>query len=63
MTITVREARGRSTRPDGHGAAPRVIKRKMPKWHVKRAHHADWPQPEHPPDYTVCLDYTAISPN
>jgi hypothetical protein len=27
---------------------PRVIKRKMPKWHVKRAHHATWPQPLHP---------------
>ena len=28
----------------------RVIKRKMPKWHVKRVHHATWPQPQHPPD-------------
>ena len=34
-------------------AAPRVIKRKMPKWHVKRAHHADWPRPRHPPHYHV----------
>ena len=34
-------------------AAPRVIKRKMSRWHVKRAHHADWPQPQHPPDYTA----------
>jgi len=34
-------------------AAPRVIKRKMPKWHVKRRHHADWPQPQHRPDYIV----------
>jgi len=25
----------------------------MPKWHVKRAHHTDWPQPAHLPDYTV----------
>jgi len=32
-------------------AAPRVIKRKMPKWHVKRRHHADWPRPQHPPNY------------
>jgi len=24
----------------------------MPKWHVKRAHHAEWPQPQHPPHYT-----------
>jgi hypothetical protein len=34
-------------------AAPRVIKRKMPKWHVKRAHHADHPQPKHDPNYTI----------
>jgi len=34
-------------------AAPRVIKRKMPKWQVKRAHHADWPQPLYPPRYTT----------
>ena len=32
-------------------SAPRVIKRKMPKWHVKRARHATWPQPQHPPDF------------
>jgi hypothetical protein len=25
----------------------------MPKWHVKRAHHATWPQPRHPPIHTV----------
>jgi hypothetical protein len=25
----------------------------MPKWHVKRSHHAAWPQPQHPPDYQV----------
>ncbi len=31
----------------------RVIKRKMPKWHVKRAHHATWPQPLHPATYTA----------
>jgi energy-coupling factor transporter ATP-binding protein EcfA2 len=34
-------------------SAPRVIKRKMPKWHVKRAHHATWPQPQHPPDHHI----------
>jgi hypothetical protein len=34
-------------------AAPRVIKRKMPKWHVKRAHHAGWPQPQQQPSYTA----------
>jgi hypothetical protein len=27
-----------------HRSAPRVIKRKMPKWHVKRAAHASWPK-------------------
>ena len=31
-----------------HRASPRVIKRKMPKWQVKRAHHAHWPQPDKP---------------
>ena len=34
-------------------AAPRVIKRKMPRWHVKRAHHTDWPQPQQPATYTA----------
>jgi hypothetical protein len=33
--------------------APRVIKRKMPKWHVKRGNHTAWPQPQHPPDYLI----------
>jgi hypothetical protein len=33
--------------------APRVIKPKLPKWHVKRPRHAAWPQPEHPPDYHI----------
>ena len=43
-----------STRPAGRlRAAPRVIKRKMPKWHVKRAHHASWPRPQHPPNYRI----------
>jgi hypothetical protein len=32
---------------------PRVIKRKYVKWHVKRAHHTNWPQPQQPPSYTV----------
>ncbi len=31
-----------------HRSNPRVIKRKYMKWHVKRAHHANWPKPEHP---------------
>ena len=34
-------------------AAPRVIKRKMPKWHVKRRYHTNWPQSQHPPDYII----------
>ncbi len=34
-------------------AAPRVIKRKMPRWHVKRAQHADWPQPRKRPAYAA----------
>ena len=37
-------------------AAPRVIKRKMPKWHVKRRHHADWPQPQHDPVYLTATN-------
>ena len=32
---------------------PHVIKRKMPKWHVKRAHHRHWPQPTGPPRIMV----------
>ena len=32
---------------------PRVVKRKYVKWHVKRAHHADWPQPTRRPDAVV----------
>ena len=34
---------------------PRLIKRKMPKWHVKRAHHTHWPQPTGPPTTTVTI--------
>ena len=30
-------------------ANPRVIKRKMPRWHVKRARHRNWPQPRPSP--------------
>jgi hypothetical protein len=36
-----------------HRTCPRVIKRKYSKWHVKRAHHADWPQPNGPPTPTI----------
>ena len=38
-------------------ANPRLIKRKMPKWHVKRRHHRDWPQPENRPP-TILLQTT-----
>lgn len=34
--------------PHDGGLRAIVIKRKMPKWHVKRAHHAHWPQPRDP---------------
>jgi hypothetical protein len=32
-------------------AAPRVVKRKMSKWHVKKAEHANWPQTTKPAAY------------
>jgi hypothetical protein len=28
---------------------PRLIKRKMPKWHVKRKRHRNWPQTDNRP--------------
>ena len=34
-------------------ASPWVIKRTMPRWHVKRAHHTDWHQPQQPGTYTA----------
>jgi hypothetical protein len=34
-------------------AAPRVVKRKMSKWHVIRAEHARWPQPSKPTAYNT----------
>jgi hypothetical protein len=34
-------------------SSPRLIKQKMPKWHVKRARHANWPQPHHAPIPTI----------
>ena len=36
-----------------HRSNPRVIKRKMPRWHAKRVHHRDWPQPTGPPIATI----------
>jgi hypothetical protein len=32
-------------------ANPRLVKRKYLKWHVKRTHHDQWPQPTHAPAY------------
>ncbi len=37
-------------------SAPRVVKREYVKWHVKRAHHAAWPQSDGMPTYTVNRD-------
>lgn len=34
-------------------ASPRVIKRKMPEWQVKRTCHAHWHQPNDHPVYTI----------
>ena len=34
-------------------SSPRLIKRKMPKWHVKRTRHRDWPQPTRPSTPTI----------
>jgi hypothetical protein len=34
-------------------SAPRVIKGKMPKWHVKRAHHDHWHQPQQQARHTA----------
>ena len=42
-----------STRSAGDASNPRLIKRKMPKWHVKRARHRHWPQPTGPPVATI----------
>lgn len=33
-----------------HRSAPRVVKRKYTKWHVKRTAHTAWPQPTHDPN-------------
>jgi len=36
-------------------AFPRVVKRKMSNYHLKRAHHRTWPQPTRPPQDAVVL--------
>ncbi|MCA1781865.1 MAG: hypothetical protein LC679_06730 [Intrasporangiaceae bacterium] len=36
-------------------ANPRVVKRKYTKWHVKRAAHRNWPQPDHTPAEAVVI--------
>lgn len=39
--------------PRRHRSAPRVIKRKYTKWHVKRSAHAAWPQPADNPTINI----------
>ncbi|HEY5430270.1 MAG TPA: hypothetical protein VIK04_14235, partial [Solirubrobacteraceae bacterium] len=34
---------------------PRVIKRKMSNWPVKRPDHRNWPQPAKPPEDTITI--------
>jgi hypothetical protein len=34
---------------------PRVIKRKMSNWPVKRPEHRNWPQPTSPPEDTITI--------
>jgi hypothetical protein len=36
-------------------ANPRVVKRKMSSFGVKRAHHRDWPQPSREPNEAIEL--------
>jgi hypothetical protein len=36
-------------------AFPRVVKRKMSNYHLKRAHHRSWPQPTRPPHDAIVL--------
>jgi len=36
-------------------ANPRVVKRKMSQWAVKRAEHRHWPRPDPPPAETIAI--------
>lgn len=36
-------------------ANPRVVKRKYTKWHVKRAAHRNWPQPDKTPAEAITI--------
>lgn len=36
-------------------ANPRVVKRKYTKWHVKRAAHHNWPQPDRDPRDAIII--------
>jgi len=36
-------------------ANPRVVKRKMSNWGVKRPEHRHWPQPTKPPDDAITV--------
>jgi hypothetical protein len=38
-----------------HRAEPRVIKRKMSNWGVKRPQHRNWPQPTTPPEEAITV--------
>ncbi|WP_414654847.1 IS4 family transposase [Iamia sp.] len=42
-----------SSRTAGPEPTPRVIKRKYTRWHVKRARHRQWPQPDRPPHQAI----------
>jgi hypothetical protein len=41
--------------PRRNRSQPRVIKRKMSNWRLKRAEHRNWPQPTKPPEAAVVL--------
>jgi len=51
--VFLRRLLGRLNPVRGPRTAPRVIKSSVPKWRVKRGHHAAWPQPQHPPDSVI----------
>ena len=44
---------GASTQPGDAARTPGSSNASMPRWHVKRARHHDWPQPTGPPTATI----------
>ena len=56
VTSSLSSANDSTLHPVRRGRArPRLIKRKMAKWDVKRARHHDWPNPADPPaEATIC---------